>query len=110
MPTVLAKEFGPNNSDLQFEIKNGEVIFDAIEAQGFKLPHGCLSGSCGACRIEIIKGNENLKAPSAVESDTINFLKENLASKNNDPSYLNKNIRLSCRAIINGDIIFSKLK
>lgn len=110
MPTVLAKGFGPNNSDLEFEIKNGEVIFEAVEAQGFKLPHGCLSGSCGACRIEIISGSENLKTPSAVELDTINFLKENLASKNNDPSYLNKNIRLSCRAIANGNITIQKLK
>lgn len=110
MPTVLAKEYGPNGIDLTFEVENGEVIYEALEKQGLELPHGCLAGSCGACRIEVISNPENLKTPSAVEADTISSIKSNLATKLNDPSYLEKNIRLSCRARVQGDFSFCRVK
>jgi ferredoxin len=109
MPTVLAIGLGSQNSDLSFEVNTDEVIYEGLERQGLELPHGCLAGSCGACRIIIQDGIENLKAPSAVESDTINHIKNNLAAKTGDKSYLEKNIRLSCRARVLGNISFCKI-
>jgi len=103
MPIIKILNFTNANEKHEFNGTVDATIYDSLESQGFELPHGCLAGSCGACRIEIIEGAENLKTPSAVESDTIDHIKKNLV---NNPS---KNIRLSCRAKIIGDITISKL-
>lgn len=102
MPTVLVKPISPNEKELKFEVESGRLLYDELERQGFILPHGCLAGSCGSCRIEILKGAENLSNAGAVESDTIAHIKENYP--------VNKIIRLSCRAKVNGDITISVLK
>ncbi len=80
------------------KVENDEVIYDALDAQGIELPHGCLAGSCGACRIEVYSGMENLKDPSTIELNTIE------AIKLNKPHLNGKNIRLSCRAKVQGDV------
>ncbi len=86
MPTVLI-------NSKKYNVNPNQTIFDELEKQGLQLPHGCLAGSCGACKVEIIAGAENLSTPSAVELDTISSLKDG-----------NKIIRLSCRAKITGDV------
>lgn len=85
-----------------FDLNEGEVIYDGLLERDLKLPHGCLSGSCGACKIEVLQGEENLKPPSAVEEDTINSLKQEL----DKPA---AKIRLACRAKVTGDIFFRKI-
>lgn len=102
MPTVLVKPLSPNEKELKFEVEAGKVLFDELERQGLTLPHGCLAGSCGSCRIEILEGAENLSNAGAVESDTISHIQTNYP--------LNKIIRLSCRAKVNGDITICVLK
>ena len=52
-----------------------EKSFTALFDRGYELPHGCLSGSCGACRVEIISGKENLMA-GMIEQNTIEALKD----------------------------------
>jgi len=103
MPTVLVKAESPNENDKEYEVKEGQLLFDELERLGHVLPHGCLAGSCGSCRIEILEGFENLSTPGAVESDTIAALEKDYAG-------LNKKIRLSCRAKILGNITIAKLK
>jgi len=102
MPTVLVKALSPNENDQKFEVEAGRLLYDELERQGLVLPHGCLAGSCGSCRIEILEGAENLSNPGAVESDTISHIKSNYSP--------NKIIRLSCRAKVNGNIVISVLK
>ncbi len=102
MPTVLVKSSSPLETDKSFEIFEGETIFEGLERLGHILPHGCLAGSCGACRIEVIAGNENLKIPGAVEGDTIAHIKNQLARSE-------VNVRLACRAKIIGDVEIKKL-
>ena len=85
-----------------FEVKEEEIIYNALSDQDFELPHGCLSGSCGACRINIESGLENLKPAGVIEQDTINSLKKDF------PNY--PNIRLACRARVLGDVEFSIIK
>lgn len=102
MPTVLVKPLSPNEKEQKFEVESGKVLYDELERQGLILPHGCLAGSCGSCRIEIVEGAENLSNAGAVESDTIHHIKDNYP--------VNKIIRLSCRAKVNGDITISLLK
>lgn len=102
MPTVLLKPLSPNEKEVKFEVKSGKLLYDELERQGFILPHGCLAGSCGSCRIEILDGARNLSNPGAVEADTISHIEATYSP--------NKIIRLSCRSRVNGDISFSILK
>jgi ferredoxin len=110
MPTVLVKNFAFAANNSQFDLNDGEVIFDGIQRNGAEMPHGCLSGSCGACRIEVINGIENLRPASAVEVDTINHLKSSLAQNSGNDKYKNMDIRLACRAKVTGDITISAIK
>lgn len=75
----------------EFYVEEGEILYDALERQGHELPHGCLAGSCGACRIEVLEGERNLEKPSARERQTIDDIAK---EKKNGP----KALRLSCRA------------
>ncbi len=86
MPTVLV-------NSKSYIITESSILYDALESQNLIIPHGCLAGACGACRVEISSGAENLSVPGAVELDTLSHL------KNED-----KIIRLACRAKVLGDI------
>lgn len=98
-------------SEIQvFEVDEGDVLFDALDNKGHQLPHGCLAGSCGACRIEIIEGEENLKKPSAVEENTIQAIKEMYERRNGKGSLNGRTIRLACRARVIGDIKVTAIK
>ncbi len=110
MPTVLLISKLPNENDQNFEVEEGKIIFDELERQGRSLPHGCLAGSCGSCRIEIVEGAENLSALSVVEQDTVDAIKKNYHDTNRSELVVNKNIRLSCRAKVLGDIKIAVLK
>lgn len=94
---------------LIFKVDDNAVLFDALDDQGEMLPHGCLSGSCGSCRIEILTGKENLKEPSEIEKDTINAIKQNLKRVHGADYNSNVEIRLSCRARVKGDIEFKTI-
>ncbi|MCO4753351.1 MAG: (2Fe-2S)-binding protein [Bacteriovoracaceae bacterium] len=98
------------HKNLKFELEEGEILFDALDNQGEKLPHGCLAGSCGACRIEITEGAENLKPASAIERDTIEAISENYEKRNGPGSLEARTIRLSCRARVLGDVSIKPLK
>lgn len=105
MPIVSIKD-----TDKTFEVNEGEVIYDALYDRGEELPHGCLSGSCGACRIEIVTGKENLNDPGVVEQNTIDSLKEEFTTIHGKDFVNNKEIRLSCRAKIKGSITIIPIK
>ncbi len=87
-----------------FEVVENKVIYDALEEQGEDLPHGCLSGSCGACKIEVLEGYDNLSKPSAIEQNTItSIIEDNALSPD-------KKVRLSCRAKVLGDCKITPIK
>jgi ferredoxin len=96
--------------DKEYEVAESEVLFDALDNQGLKLPHGCLAGSCGACRIEILEGKENLKAPSRIEQDTIASIKANYVRLNGEEALGDREVRLACRARVLGDVKFKRFK
>lgn len=98
-------------NDQSFEISDGEVIYDALFDRGLELPHGCLSGSCGACRIEVQEGKENLLNPGPVELDTIQSLQKEFQITYGPDFVQNTEIRLACRAkILHGDIKIKPIK
>jgi len=97
-------------TDKVFDVKEGENLYDSVLNCGHMLPHGCLSGSCGACRIEVMAGKENLVPPSFVEGNTIEAIKNELREVYGEDFMKNKEIRLSCRAIVNGDVTIRPIK
>jgi ferredoxin len=104
MPRVSIKD-----TDKTFEVSANETIYNGLLNCGVDLPHGCLAGSCGACRVEITEGKENLTTPSFIENNTISSLREEYAKKFGQEFIKNKEIRLACRAKINGDISLKKI-
>ena len=88
----------------EFQVKAGDIIFDTLDNQGHQLPHGCLAGSCGACKIEISSGDSNLEAPSAIELNTVKAVCTNLKRIHGDSYLEGKTVRLACRAKVKGDV------
>ncbi|ALG68989.1 2Fe-2S iron-sulfur cluster-binding protein [Beggiatoa leptomitoformis] len=70
----------------------GVRVIDISERVGSGIMYGCREGDCGTCLMHVIKGMENLSAPSMLEDK---ILKENMAGKN---------FRLACQAQILGDV------
>lgn len=87
-----------------YNVEKDQVIFDAIQDQDRELPHGCLSGSCSACKCEIMAGAENLSAPGSIEQNTLDSVyKSKEISKD-------RTIRLTCRARVTGDVTLTQFK
>jgi ferredoxin len=105
MPTVLVNLKSSNENESEssqlYKVNLNQILYDELERQGLALPHGCLAGSCGSCRIHVDKGIENLSPMGVVENDTVDSIKS---------SYPGKNVRLSCRAKVLGDVEITPLK
>jgi ferredoxin len=108
MPTVSVKKLN-DNEDLDdnpgqiFEVQKDQILYDELERQELKLPHGCLAGSCGSCRVWVIEGADQLNQPSAVEQDTLESIRLTYAQTRGEAFLQGRKIRLSCRARIKGD-------
>jgi len=98
------------DTDKIFEVNEGEILYDSLYDRGLELPHGCLSGSCGACRVEVLEGKENLVPAGIIESNTIEALKDEFKQVHGEEFIKNKEIRLSCRSKVNGDIKICPIK
>jgi ferredoxin len=93
-----------------FEVKEGEILYDALYDRGEELPHGCLAGSCGACRVEICSGKDHLQPPGVIEANTIEALKDEF-TKTKGIHFVNQTvIRLSCRSKVIGDVLIKPIK
>ena len=96
--------------DKIFDVNEAEILYDSLFDRGHELPHGCLSGSCGACRIEVLSGAENLQLPGVIEKNTIEAICDEYTKKNGPDSLQSKEIRLSCRAKVLGDVKIKPFK
>ena len=114
MPTVSVKNAQTTENttptERSFEVNEGELMFDGLDRQGCTLPHGCLAGSCGSCRVEILEGVENISSPSAIERNTIEALIAEYNQKYGEDRVKGKTIRLSCRTKVNGNVVIEALK
>lgn len=93
-----------------FDVNEGEILYDSLCDRGYELPHGCLSGSCGACRVEVLSGKDQLLPVGLIESNTIESLKEEFIKKYGEEFVKDKEIRLSCRAKVKGDVTVRPIK
>jgi ferredoxin len=116
MPTVSVVELDNEGNEIpgtekEFQVDTGELIYDSLDNQGFKLPHGCLAGSCGSCRILVLEGKENLAGSSLIEANTVENLVKDYKDSKGDEFIRGKTIRLSCRARISeGTVKIGALK
>ncbi len=117
MPTVSVKNINDNeeldeNSEQNFDVNIGQLLYDELEAQGHQLPHGCLAGSCGSCRVWVIEGEDQLAPPGAIEQDTLDSIRLTYAETRGEAFLQGRKLRLSCRARIQGDgkIVIAPLK
>ncbi len=93
-----------------YEIASDAVLYNALSDQGVELPHGCLAGSCGACRIHVAAGIEHLSPPGAIEKNTIEAIQQEYLKTRGTDYVKSLNIRLSCRAKVTGDVTIVALK
>lgn len=94
----------------QVDVDEGEILYDSLFNRGIVLPHGCLSGSCGACRVEILSDPNQLTPPGVVESNTIEALKDEFRTTKGEEFVKKTVIRLSCRAKVIGDVTIQPIK
>lgn len=107
MPTVsLVTE----KEEKKFEVQDGELIWDELDRLGTKLPAGCLAGSCGTCRINVLEGSDSLVPKGAIETETVNHLMDQYKKKYGEDFLKDKTIRLACRARIKGNLKITPLK
>lgn len=88
------------------ELPEGEILFIALEERGTELRHGCLSGSCGTCKINVTADHDGLTEPGPIEKDTIDSIYKNLEEYMPVEEIKSLNLRLSCRAKIAGNLSF----
>jgi len=98
------------NGEKQFEVSDGELVWDELDRLGTKLPAGCLAGSCGTCRINVLEGENSLAPKGAVETETVAHLMEQYKKKYGEDFLKDKNIRLACRARIKGNLKITPIK
>lgn len=105
MPIVSIKD-----TDKTVEVNSGEILYDSLYDRGIELPHGCLSGSCGACRVEVLDGKDQLQAAGVIESNTIEALRDEFRKLHGEEFVQGKEIRLSCRAKVLGNVTIRPIK
>ncbi len=105
MPIVSIKD-----TDKVIEVNEGEILYDSLYDRGVELPHGCLSGSCGACRIAVLEGAEHLAKAGIIETNTIDALKDEFKTTKGEEFVNSTEIRLSCRAKVLGDVTIKPIK
>jgi len=115
MPTVsvvnVDDQGNPIEGDItQVEVEENQLLLDALDVQGVKLPRGCMAGSCGTCRVEVLEGADNLSDPSFVESDTITHIHHSYKEAYDEDYLAGMQIRLTCRAKVKGDVKIKVLK
>jgi ferredoxin len=104
MPTVSI-----DGQERTYSVESGSNLLDSLNKQNASLPAGCLAGSCGACRLIIVRGPHNLSEPDQMEKDTIESIKVNYRRMYGPEHLKTENVRLGCRAIVNGDVMIKLL-
>jgi len=78
--------------DLVVRAPEGTSLQEIADHAGADLTFGCRTGSCGTCRVRVVRGLEHGSPPEAEERDF-------LASLDAPPDH-----RLACQMKVNGDL------
>ncbi len=69
MPTLKYK-----NTGTQASAKNGQVMREVTQAEGWDIPYACENGICGTCIVKITQGKEHLAEMEEQEKQTLQAL------------------------------------
>lgn len=78
--------------DLLVEAPVGTLLPDIADASGADITFGCRSGSCGTCRVRIVRGIEGCSSMTSEERDFLAGLDVSVDQ------------RLACQVTVVGDI------
>ncbi len=78
--------------DLLVEAPAGTRLQDIADASGADVTVGCRSGTCGTCRVRVVRGLEHCPPPGPEERDF-------LAALHAPPDH-----RLACQLAVHGDL------
>jgi ferredoxin len=78
--------------DLLVEAPAGTPLTDVADASGADITFGCRSGSCGTCRVRVVRGLEHCSPMTAEERDFLAGL--DVAADQ----------RLACQVTVQGDV------
>ncbi len=80
------------------EVEPGLTLLQAGEKAGVEMEAGCFNCSCGTCVAEVVRGMENLDAPTAEELDVLD-------QWNKDP----EKYRLTCCVkLLSGEVVLKQ--
>lgn len=77
---------------LETSVEGNTNLLQELDSKNLMIARGCMAGSCGVCRMEVLSGIDNFLPAGVVEQDTIDSF---------DPT---KQWRLACCAQLNGDV------
>ncbi len=80
------------SDNVTVEVAAGTQLAGIVDDEGLAIPFGCRDGQCGTCMVIVREGIDNLAPMDGDERETLEM---NDAAPNN---------RLTCQAIVNGDI------
>lgn len=63
-----------DNDGIVQEASAGTALPQVAQEGGASLPFGCRAGTCGACVLTVVAGEEGLDLPGFVEDDTMHVL------------------------------------
>ena len=75
--TKNIKVIWPNNKETF--VSDGDDWFSSAEKAGLEIPTGCLTGSCGACEIDV-NGDTKRACISVIKSNKKSLLKVSLTT------------------------------
>lgn len=79
-------EIEQNQRYFQVEVKKGQSILDAALEQNLSLDYNCKKGTCGKCKVKLVKGSTYLQPANSLEEKKLNHL-------------IQGGYRLACQAI-----------
>lgn len=87
----------------EFDIRNGQTVFQAAGDAGFNWPTVCFGQArCTACALTVLKGHQNL---GPIDPEEAGVLKQ-MASRKRRPTL--RDVRLGCRMTVCGDVVVEK--
>lgn len=93
---MIAVKVWLGGKEFNVEIPKGENMLDGVNDKGVEVKWDCKSGVCDTCKVQVVKGMENLSPPNDAEKDMLG------------DDLIKQGYRLSCQVIANGPVEFKQ--
>ncbi|HEY3364412.1 MAG TPA: 2Fe-2S iron-sulfur cluster-binding protein [Symbiobacteriaceae bacterium] len=86
---LIAVRVALNGQEYNVQVPRGENLLDGVNDKGVAVKWDCKSGVCDTCKIQVLKGMENLSPPNDAENNMLG-------------DAVKQGYRLSCQVTANG--------